>query len=295
MDDLRLIRDRARRTLAAAGLTSPSEADILLSSCLGMSRGELELALLRGDAIDADTKRRLEDAVERRRRREPLQHITGRAPFWDMELEVGPGVFVPRPETELLVELALTELAELGSTDAPGVLEFCAGSGAIALALARALPRSRVVTVEASPEAWPWLRRNVARYGDGRVEARFGRLEEPSITTGLEQSETRPAVIVSNPPYIPSRNVPQDPEVRRADPEEALFSGEDGLDLIRAILERSEALLPPGGALFLEHDESQGPAIRALFAARGWHDPSTHQDLLGRDRVSRARRPGAAK
>lgn len=260
-----------------------------------MSRGELELALLRGDAIDADTKRRLEDAVERRRRREPLQHITGRAPFWDMELEVGPGVFVPRPETELLVELALTELAELGSTDAPGVLEFCAGSGAIALALARALPRSRVVTVEASPEAWPWLRRNVARYGDGRVEARFGRLEEPSITTGLEQSEARPAVIVSNPPYIPSRNVPPDPEVRRADPEEALFSGEDGLDLIRAILQRSEALLPPGGALFLEHDESQGPAIRALFAARGWHDPSTHQDLLGRDRVSRARRPGAAK
>lgn len=212
-----------------------------------------------------------------------------------MELEVGPGVFVPRPETERLVELALAELAALGSTDAPRVLEFCAGSGAIALALARALPRSRVVTVEASPEAWSWLRRNVARYGDGRVEARFGRLEEPGITADLERPEAQPTIIISNPPYIPSRNVPQDPEVRRADPDEALFSGEDGLKLIRCILERSEALLSPGGALLLEHDESQGAAIRALFTARGWCDPSTHQDLLGRDRVSRARRPGAAK
>lgn len=280
--------------LASAGLHEVSEADILLSALLDMRRGDLELALLTGRELDDENAARLEAGVERRRRREPLQHITGRAPFWDMELSVGRGVFVPRPETELLVELALEEIRELPAALGKTVLEFCGGSGAIALALARSLPERDLITVEASAAAWPWLLRNIARYGEGRVEARFGRLEDSLLTRDLEAPKKQPALIVSNPPYIPDRNIPEDPEVRRADPELALYSGVDGLDLIRVMIERSEQLLEPGGVLIFEHDETQGDAIKRLFTERGWSKPATKQDLLGRDRVSRARWFGGA-
>ncbi|CAG7845311.1 Release factor glutamine methyltransferase [Pseudoclavibacter triregionum] len=295
---LAALRRRAARRLELAGFDAPrGEADALLAAVLGRSRGELEVDALMGRGLDPAQAAAVERALARRARREPLQHLVGRAPFWDVELAVGPGAFVPRPETELLVELAAAELRAriAAGDDHPLAADLGSGTGAVAIGLARAVPQARVIALEGSAAAWPWLIRNVREHtgpehGAGVVEPRFGRIGEAPLAR-LGEGE-RLSILVSNPPYIPARNAPREPEARDADPATALYGGEDGLDVIRLIERIGRAELVPGAALLLEHDDHQGPEVRALLEAAGWLEAETRRDLAGRDRVTLARLPG---
>lgn len=290
MPDLPLdvVLREARARLAEAGVTGP-DAELLAAWATGRTPGELRLAALVGTMIDADAQDRFRRALARRAAREPLQRITGIAPFRHLELRVGPGVFTPRPETELLVDVALAHLAERASGPGgahPLVLDVGTGSGAVAIAIATESD-ARVVAVEASPAAYTWARANVAAlapgvalvHADGRDEAA---LAEAGIGPGALDA------LVSNPPYVPGAAIPADAEVREHDPAAALHSGADGLDLIRDLAPLAARLLRPGGLVALEHAEHQGAAIRAILAAAGLREARTIADLTGRDRVTAA-------
>src|SRR5690606_21954741 len=221
---------------------------------------------------------------ERRAAREPLQHITGLAPFRSLELAVGPGVFVPRPETEFVAQLAIDALIAVPSPQ-PLAVDLGTGSGAIALALATEVPHARVVAVERSPEAHVWAERNIRATGADNIRLVLGDLAD-----ALPELDGAVAGVVSNPPYVPDGAIPRDVEVRLHDPAAALYGGADGLDVVRALSRRARALLRPGGALVIEHGELQGAAMRELLTADGWRAGATHRDLLGRDRVTTAAR-----
>lgn len=269
------------RRLQPAHLGS-RDAALLVAAALDRSLGEVELARLLGRAVPTDAAARILTLAERRARREPLQHLVGTAPFLDFELAVGPGVFVPRPETEVLVTRAIEEL---DAAPAGPVGDVGSGSGAIAIGLARAHPARRVHAFEAAPHAWPWLRRNVRRLAPG-VAVHFG-----DWAASLTRVEGEFAAIVSNPPYVPAREIPHDSEVRLFDPEPALYSGADGLDEIRRLAAAAMRRLRPGGLVAVEHTEAQGAAVRGVFAAAGLRDAETIRDLTGRDRHTLARRP----
>jgi release factor glutamine methyltransferase len=222
--------------------------------------------------------------VARRAAREPLQHLTGRAPFRGLELAVGPGVFVPRPETEIVAQFAIDAL-QASATAEPIAVDLGTGSGAIALALATEVPRAHVHAVEASPEAMAWARRNVEESGVENLELVLGDLAD-----AFEELDGTVAVVISNPPYVPTDAVPRDPEVRLFDPAIALYGGADGLDLVRAVSRTGWRLLHPGGTLVIEHGELQGESIRDILRTDGWRAPATHPDLLGRDRATTALR-----
>lgn len=222
--------------------------------------------------------------VTRRAAREPLQHITGRAPFRGIELLVGPGVFVPRPETEQVAQFAIDALLANAEPE-PIAVDLGTGSGAIAIALATEVPHSRVFAVEISEEAHAWAARNVAAFRAENLDLRLG-----DLATAFPELDGRVAVVISNPPYVPADAVPRDPEVRLFDPAIALYGGEDGLDVVREVSAAAHRLLHPGGTLVLEHGELQGEAIRRLLDADGWRAASTHPDLLGRDRATIALR-----
>jgi len=227
------------------------------------------------------------EAVERRAAREPLQHITGRAPFRSLELAVGRGVFVPRPETESVAQVAIDALLAVPSP-APRAIDLGTGSGAIAIAMATEVPHAEIFAVENSPRAFTWARQNARELAGANLRLIFADLAElPAELDGSPFDGTFD-VVVSNPPYIPLGAIPRDPEVRLHDPEAALYGGGDGLDVVRAISIRAAALLRPGGTLVLEHGELQGSAIRELLAADGWRAAATHRDLLGRDRTTTA-------
>lgn len=260
----------------------PRDAALLVAAGLDRSLGDVELARLLGKPVATGEAERIMAIADRRARREPLQHLVGTAPFLDFDLAVGPGVFVPRPETEVLVARAITEL---GATPNGPVADIGSGSGAIAIGVARAHPDRRVHAFEASPHAWPWLRRNVAARAPG-VVPHFG-----DWAASLARLEGEFAAIVSNPPYVPAREIPRDPEVRLFDPEPALYSGADGLDEIRRIAAAAAARLRPGGFVAVEHTETQGEAVRELFQAAGLGDAVTIRDLADRDRHTLARRP----
>ncbi|MGO2112015.1 MAG: peptide chain release factor N(5)-glutamine methyltransferase [Pseudoclavibacter sp.] len=285
------IRRETRATLAAAGLANAgAEADTLLAAVLGRSRGDIELDSLMGRSVSDAPIARVRRAVARRARREPLQHIVGIAPFGSLELAVGPGVFVPRPETEALVELAVAELIARGA-QSPLAADLGSGTGAVALGVAAGLraegAEPDVVAVEASPHAWPWLIRNARDLGAGHVHPVFDRVgDRPLAWPGRRYD-----AIVSNPPYVPRASEPADPEVRGFDPEMALYGGEDGLDVIRDIAVLANRWLVAGGVVLLEHDDHQGAAVRDILTRAGLEHPVTHQDLAGRDRITGARRP----
>ncbi|MGR2753171.1 peptide chain release factor N(5)-glutamine methyltransferase [Agromyces arachidis] len=282
---LRDARDAAIAALAAAGVPDPEvDADLLIGHVLGSSRGGVHARLVMGETLSSTDAAALDELVRRRARREPLQHLTGRAPFRSLELAVGPGVFVPRPETELLAQLAIDALRAAAEPEPIG-LDLGSGSGAIALSMATEVPHARVHAVENSPEAFPWTRRNVDEVGAPNLTLVFGDLAE-----AFGELEGRVAVVASNPPYIPAGAIPRDPEVRLHDPEHALYGGVDGLDVVRVLSRRGLALLHPGGALLIEHGETQSDEIAALLAADGWHAIAHHRDLTGRDRVTTARR-----
>lgn len=251
---------------------------------LGLTRGQVQAKAVTDAGLGADDRQSVLEAVERRAAREPLQHITGRAAFRSLDLAVGPGVFVPRPETEMVAQIAIDALMAIPSP-APVAVDLGTGSGAIALALATEVPHAQVVAVENSPRAFVWTRQNVRETAAANLRLVFA-----DLAVAVPELDGTADVVVSNPPYIPVGAVPRDPEVRLHDPEHALYGGADGLDVVRAVSLRARDLLRAGGTLVLEHGESQGDAIRELLTADGWRAPTTSRDLTGRDRATSATR-----
>jgi release factor glutamine methyltransferase len=258
------------------------DAELLAEHAFGVPRGRL--TLFEPDPYQLEL---LRDLVERRSRRVPVQHLTGRAPFRYLDLAVGPGVFVPRPETELLVDWGLSTLS---GADAPVVVDLASGSGAIALAVATECPQATVYAVERSREALAWLRRNASaiRTATGSdVSIVDGDVTDPATVSDLDG---RVDLVLCNPPYVPDAT-PVEEEVRGYDPAEAVFGGPDGLDVIRPVIARVATLLRPGGWVGIEHDDSHAGAVPDLLRAAGAYDAvREHADLAGRPRFATARR-----
>lgn len=287
-EDRRLsaVLDAAAARLALAGVPSPrADAELLVAHVTGRSRGEIAVMALLDQQLTPVEHEEFERLLARRAAREPLQHLTGRAPFRTIELAVGPGVFVPRPESELTAQFAIDAIA-LVPTPTPLAVDLCAGSGAIGLAIAAELGHVEVVGVEREAAAFVWAKENQRRLGLSNA-----RIVCADLASALPEFDGLVDVLVSNPPYIPDAAVPRDAEVARFDPPQALFGGPDGLDVVRALSIRALALLRSGGTLVVEHGELQGAELRALLAADGWRPVATHPDLLGRARVTTAARP----
>src|ERR1700683_196262 len=269
----------AAARLAEAGVDSPrADAEQIAAHVHGVRRGELHRV------ADSAFTPRFWDEIARREAREPLQHITGHAYFRYLELEVGPGVFVPRPETEVMTGWAIDRLAEMDVAE-PVVADLGTGSGAIALAIAQEVPGAPVHAVEADPLARHWAERNIARYVHsapytaGRVMLHAG-----DFGDALGELDGTVDVVISNPPYIPlGASVPL--EVSEYDPPAALWSGADGLNAIRAVQRTARRLLRPGGLVAVEHGAPQGAAVYWVFPEEsGWRATRNHKDLAGRDR-----------
>ncbi|MFI6761458.1 peptide chain release factor N(5)-glutamine methyltransferase [Micromonospora sp. NPDC050417] len=284
----------ATGVLSAAGIgPARVEAELLAAYVLDISRGRLALTA----RFTPAQLERFRALVARRAGREPLQHLLGSAPFRYLELAVGPGVFIPRPETELLAGVGVDaakriagEASGTGGAGDPVVVDLCSGSGAIALSVADEVPGARVVAVERSTEALVWLRRNAAERaaaGDRPIEVVAGDVTDPGLLTDLAG---RVDVLLCNPPYVPEA-IAVPPEVADHDPAEAVFGGADGLAVIRPVLDRAAALLRPGGLLGIEHDDTHAEAVPALLRAHGaFAEVRDHPDLAGRPRFVTARR-----
>lgn len=259
-------------TLAAGGVESPeNDAEILLAHVLGIPRGSLIVA---GD-VDDDRRTAFLGLVERRAARGPLQHLTGSAGFRYVDLAVGPGVFTPRPETELLAGWAIAAATALES---PVVVDLCTGSGAIARSIADEVPHATVHAVELDPDAFTWAQRNLSGTGID--------LREGDMADAFSDLDGTVDVVVCNPPYIPLTEFEGvAAEARDHEPHLALFSGDDGLEAMR-VLERTAArLLRPGGVVGAEHADLQGDSAPEVFAVTGrWRDVRDHRDLAGRPR-----------
>ena len=268
---------RATRELREAGVASPEhDAAELLAHVLGTTRGQLVLV----DEVPEERAGQYAALVARRVRREPLQHLTGVAWFRHVELRVGPGVFVPRPETELLAGWAIDQAAGI---DSPVLVDLCTGSGAVAKALADEVPAAAVHAVELDEAAHAWAARNLKGTG---VDLRQG-----DMATAFDDLAGTVDVVTCNPPYIPLdawESVA--PEARDHDPHLALFSGDDGLDALRVLEARAALLLRPGGVVGAEHADQQGESAPAVFAATArWTEIRDHRDLAGRPRFVTAR------
>lgn len=264
--------------LAAGGVDTPRvDAELLAAHVLGVGRTRLAL-------VEGFTPVQLaayDDLVARRAARVPLQHLTGSAPFRELDLAVGPGVFIPRPETELLVDWALRVVPAGGL-----VVDLCAGSGAIALSVAAEAREVTVYAVEQAPSALAWLRRNAA---GSSVRVVAGSVLDRTV---LSTVDGQVDVVLCNPPYVPAGTLVP-PEVAEHDPAEAVFAGPDGLAVIRPVIARAAALLRPGGWFGVEHDDSHGSAVPELLRADGrYADIEDHVDLAGCPRYATARRIG---
>jgi release factor glutamine methyltransferase len=276
VSEIRSLLAEAATALGAAGVPSPEyDAAELLAHVLGSTRSALPL---RSEISDEDARRFLE-LVERRAAREPLQHLIGTAWFRHISVQVGPGVFTPRPETELLAGWAIGQAG-------PGavVVDLCTGSGVIAKSLAHEVPGAEIHACELDPPAYAWAERNLAGTG---VDLRQG-----DLATEFDDLLGSVDVVVSNPPYVPLEAWESvAPEARDHDPHLALFSGDDGLDAIRTLALRAAALLRPGGVVGIEHADVQGDSVPAVLAATGlWSEIRDHRDLSGRPRFTTATR-----
>lgn len=281
--------DRALSRLQAAGVASP-EADAwhLLSFATGISRGELHAQTIAGSLeLSDEVLDRFDEAVSRREQREPLWHITGLAPFLNLELSVGPGVFTPRPETELLAEQARTELELMPPRDGVlQVVDLCAGSGAIGLAIAHSSPHAQVLAVEISREASHYLQSNVARLAPESVEILIGDVSDALGVRG----EGSVDLVVANPPYLVEGSDELDVETRESDPDIALFADQRGLAVIDTVIAVSSALLRDGGVVLIEHGIDHAAEVREMLGGSGFARVETMTDLLGRPRFTRAER-----
>lgn len=279
---LRQSVDVATGRLADAGVASARhDAEALAAHILGIERHDLWRHAAPGD----DFQRTFDELVVRRARREPLQHLTGVAHFRYVTLAVGPGVFIPRPETELVAGAAIDEARALHARtgNAPVVVDLGTGSGAIARSVANEVPTAEVHAVELAEDALVWAQHNLE---GTRVHLWAGdlALALPELDDGVD-------VVVSNPPYIPLAGVPRDPEVRDHDPVPALYAGADGLDVIRVVEQVAARLLRRGGLVVVEHADEQGTSAPAVFRQSGrWAQVHDHDDLAGRPRFVTARR-----
>ncbi|MCT1369407.1 peptide chain release factor N(5)-glutamine methyltransferase [Corynebacterium mucifaciens] len=275
---LREAISNATSTLREAGVASPDvDARLLAAHLLGLRPVELMFA-----EPPAGFECDYAQLVARRAAREPLQHITGSAPFYGVELAVGPGVFIPRPETEVLAQWAVQMLDDAPS--APTVVDLGSGSGALAIAVARAVPAATVYAVERSHEAREYLRRNVEEHAP-QVRIVAGDMTDPHLVAERDGSVD---LVVSNPPYVP-----ESPELQvevYADPHEAVFSGTDGMAAIRGLVPVAQRLLRDGGALGIEHDDTTSVQVQDVVAAGGFGAIRVVKDLAGRARFVTARK-----
>lgn len=306
--DLRTAVLDGERRLAAAGVPSPRvDAEILAAHVMELPRGRLLL----GQRMTTAQSVRFESLLTRRMSRVPLQHLTGWAPFRDLVMSVGPGVLVPRPETEVVADSAITWLRRLEGDGRRTAVDLCSGSGVIAYSIATECDRVDVIALEVDAAAQAWAQRNLPRVigpaaeRDSTVLLRDGDVIDAAVEGGaLEDLVGRVDVVISNPPYIPDDGVPRDPEVSIHDPAIALYGGPDGLDIVHAVVDTAMRLLRPEGLFVIEHADSQGdggpgPSVPAVL--RGWQDPTgrpawvsvaDHSDYAGRPRFTTAlRRP----
>ena len=284
MSEIKSLLRSAKERLAASDIQE-IDAEHLFAYVLGISRMDLHnsvkldatLKSLGDFGVIEDTFAKL---ISRRASHEPLQYLTGVAYFRHLEIEVGPGVLVPRPESELLVDAVLTHIANLEQTvdGEISVIDLGSGSGALALAIATEAPRSRVIAVEKSEDAFTWLKKNVAKISENvRVVAG----DVADVLPGVKCD-----IVIANPPYIPDQQtLPRD--VAEHEPHIALFGGATGLELPKLFIDAAARLLKRGGVLAIEHTEEQGAAIDALLS-REFIDIALHQDLTGRPRWTSA-------
>ena len=296
---------RAAATLRDAGVDTPEhDAKLLLAEAYNCTLSDVDKAMLLGNplaalaegdfaddvpiaASDEGTPERHFDAmVARRAAREPLQYIVGHAPFRYLDLQVGPGVFIPRPETELVVQEGLDWLATQRIA-APRVVDLCTGSGAIGLSIVTETADAEVWAVELSERTAAWTLRNAEAVAAAAGTAhRYHLVPGDATASGtLAELDGTVDLVVTNPPYVPESEIPEQPEVRDYDPELALYGGSpDGLLIPERIIDRAAALLRPGGLLVMEHDISQGTALVAYAQAHGFNRARTGQDWTARPR-----------
>jgi release factor glutamine methyltransferase len=261
--DVKATINNATSLLTEAKVYSPQvDAELLLAHVVGVERSQLTTIIQISDEQLSDFK----DLVARRANRIPLQHLTGVAYFRHLELAVGPGVFVPRPETELLVDAAI---AHLKKSPAPrNAVDLCAGSGAIALSIALEVPGTIVLAVEVSDDAVKWLAHNIVDHAaqleavGSHVYIHHGNAADRTLLADMVGEID---AVITNPPYIPSDMIPREPEARDHDPAIALFSGKDGLDVAREVVVVAADLLKPGGFFGMEHADVQGESVPALL------------------------------
>ncbi|WP_431231002.1 peptide chain release factor N(5)-glutamine methyltransferase [Mycolicibacterium psychrotolerans] len=274
---LRQAIDVATAALASAGIDSARiDAELLAAYLAGTDRGRLAAI----DEPDADFFRRYDEIIDARRTRVPVQHLTGSAPFGPLDLTVGPGVFIPRPETEALLEWALAQRLP----DHPVIVDLCTGSGALAIALATQRPQARVIAVDDDPAALGYARRN--------AESTAVEVVQADVTVAGLLPELRGSVdlVVSNPPYIPV-GAELEPEVADHDPAHALFGGDDGMAVIGPIARLAGGWLKPGGLFAVEHDDTtSGLTVETISATKLFTEITPRHDLAGRPRFVTARR-----
>ncbi len=277
---IKLALESAAATFEKAGIESALvDAEILLGHLLNLTRGELQSKVITDEEFSLVEE--FEALVAKRAERFPLQHITGVAHFRRLTLKVGPGVFIPRPETEVVTQIAVDALKASGSAE-PIAVDLATGSGAIALSLAVEVPNAKVFAIELSAEALKYTTQNFAELAPDAV------LVQGDLADAFPALNGKVDVLVSNPPYIPDEMIPIYPEVHLHDPSLALYGGADGLDVVRKVEEAARRLLRSGGSLIIEHADMQGEAVRELLLASGWRQVRTHRDLVGRDRATTA-------
>lgn len=293
----------AQRRLAAAGVPSPdADAVLLAAHVTGVPRNRLLLH----DRMDPEQRTAYERLLTRRVARVPLQHLLGVAPFRTIEVAVGPGVFIPRPETELVAQAAIDVLRSLPPEDRRAV-DLCSGSGAVAFAMALEAAPVQAWAVEVDPDAVAWTRRNADRLREDLTVAgsRVTVVEadardcadEGQALAGLHGAIS---VVTMNPPYVPDGANVRDPEVREHDPALALYGGPDGLDVIRKAIVTAARLLRPGGLVVIEHSDEQGDEAEEgvpslLTDDPRWIDVADHRDLARKPRFTTAVRTVAGE
>ena len=278
-----LVRHAAERFESVGIDSSLADAELLAGHILGLSRGGVQARILVGATLTEDQAESISDLYGRRLAREPLQHITGVAYFRQLELGVGRGVFIPRPETEFVAQLAIDAIRDAlkSGAEQPIAVDLGTGSGAIALAMATEIPAAKIYAVEKSDDAFPFTKSNFEKY----AESCDATLIQGDLADAFQELNGLVSVVASNPPYIPLDMIPRDEEVRLHDPALALYGGEDGMSVIHLVSATAARLLVPGGALIIEHADSQSDQVCQLLLADGWRDVRAHRDLTERYRA----------